>query len=186
MRVEPLRHGLEPVLPDSGIPRLVERQNRNLVRKPRVLLDDPLRVLVSRERVHQNQRNPSPVPLVEHLDLLDRKIEERLPRSHLDHRLWPDAAHRRPEPAVELEHSDLAQRVPDRFAGRLGKLGIGTNAIGRRRRDLVPLNLRRALVHVSLEQTRKPFNLGVCTPVGIARKQPRHVGVRRSNSLIKS
>lgn len=149
------------VLVDAGEPALVECLDINRVAL--VLLDDRLGVGVGVEAVHEDERHVCLVRAVQVLDLAHHQVEEALAVAHLNHRLWSDAAHRRAEATVELEHRQLVEMLG--LAVGLGDLAIVHHLLGVGGLDAIPRQLvaadgraqialveREEVVHLLLER----------------------------------
>jgi hypothetical protein len=116
----------EALLVDTGVSRLVEGQNGNVV--VLVFLNNAGSVVVRVERVHEDEGHVDPVLRVEVLDLAHRQVEEGHVVADFNDRLGTDTAHGGAETAVELEHGELVEdgRV-DRGEGLVREelLGVG-------------------------------------------------------------
>lgn len=114
-RVVVLGDGKERVLVDSGVSRLVEGKDIDVVAL--VLLDDGSGVVVCVERVHENEGDVDIVCAVEILDLSHGKVEEGHAITDFDDGLGTDATHGGSQTTVELENSELVEE--------LDRLGVG-------------------------------------------------------------
>lgn len=133
-RVEVLGDRQKRVLVDSGVSRLVEGEDVEVVAL--VLLDDGSSVIVGVERVHQDEGDVDVVGAVEELNLADRKVKERHAVTDLNDRLGADAAHRGTETTVQLEDGELVEEL-NRLGGR-EVLVVDNLALGRGS-DTVPV-----------------------------------------------
>lgn len=104
-----LWHREKRVLRNTGIPRLIEGEDINLVAL--VLLDDVLGILVGVERVHQNEWHVNAIDAVEVLNLAHGKIKERHAVTDFNHGLGANASHGCTETSVELQHSELRKEL---------------------------------------------------------------------------
>jgi hypothetical protein len=119
-----LRDGEQRLLVDSGVSRLVEGEDVDVV--VLVLLDDSSRVVVGVERVHEDEWDVDTVLGVEvlsrqpntsvqssnpitHLNLPDTEIQESHALPDLNDTLGTDTTHGCTETTVELEHSELVE-----------------------------------------------------------------------------
>lgn len=144
--------GEERLLVDTRVSRLVEGEDFDVV--VGVLLDDTGSVVVSVERVHEDEGNVDVVATVEVLDLSDGKIEEGHAITNLDDGLGTSATHGGTETTVEFENGKL---VEDRRIGSLTELGVRGNLLGGWGLDFVPDELLALglLGEVSVEEVKK-------------------------------
>ncbi len=77
----------------------------------RLFLDDVGSVIIGVERVHEDERNIDVVCLVEKFDLAHSQIKERHAVSYFDDGLGADTTHRGTQTAVQLEHSQFAEKL---------------------------------------------------------------------------
>ena len=104
----PLR-GRQPV--DQQLRLLVlDEVGRHVGGDLRVALQQRERVVARREGVHEHERDPRAGRLPQRQDLLHDHVEEGLALLDLEQRLRAVHAHRRAEPAVELDDHRLVER----------------------------------------------------------------------------
>lgn len=109
----------ERILVDTGIPRLVESDNVDIVTL--VLLDNVLRIVVGVERVHKNEWYAHVVLLIKVLNLTDGQVQEGHAIPDFDHGLGTDTSHRSTETTIELEDGKLVKNL---WVFGLGKIVV--------------------------------------------------------------
>merc|ERR1719225_1043143 len=114
---------LLPSRPSRWTARSIEGGDAHI--EPGIFPYNLVRVLVSVEAVHQDQRDVGAVLLVKELDLLDGEVEEGQVVPHRDDGLGATAAHAGAQAAIELDDHQLVQHPLD--GGRV--LGPGEVAV---------------------------------------------------------
>ena len=132
-RVERLGHGKKRVFEDSGIARLVEGEDIDVMTL--ILLDNSGSVLIRVERVHEDDGHIGAIATVKVLDLTDRHVEERHAITDLDDGLGADATHGGTQTTVQLENGQFVEEA-DRLG--IGEALVVDNLISGRGGDAVP------------------------------------------------
>jgi hypothetical protein len=165
LRVEALGCGEQRILEDTGVTRLVECDDINVMSL--VLLDDVLCVIVSVEGVHENERNVDVVCAVEVFDLADGQVKERHAFTDFDNGLGADATHGSSETTIELENSKLVEEF-DRC--RVSELVVVNDLAGLRRGDALPVDsvALGTVVQETAEEGEEVVHLGFEALLGAA------------------
>ena len=132
--VSAFRARKEGLLVDTGVTRLVERGNADLL--VGVLLDDAEGVVVGVERGHENEGHVDSAGSVEVLDLSDGEIEEGHVVLDLEGTLRAGHAHRCTKTTVDLENGEF---VETGGIFRSNEVCIGDDLVRSGRLDAVPV-----------------------------------------------